>query len=288
MKKPRTSPQRRRAFTLIELLVVIAIIAILASLLLPALSKAKQKAQRIKCVSNLKNISLAFRLWGSDHDDGYPWQRNRAEEGLRVNAGQAAPFNAALVAVFPAGASAWLATGVPGSAPPQPASAWMPYYSARRELATPKILNCPSDGGAGRGQASGGFNFNNANQAIWFPGLPRDNARLSYAWCSSAEDEVPQGFIALDRNVNVAAAALAMVPARNQYLNTPAGGGYADFNAGGAGQWTPQIHVNVGNVALVDGSVQQVPDGQLDNLMADFFRQNGNSNPNSRFRLIFP
>jgi len=81
---PFATEAGRRGFTLIELLVVIAIIAVLAALLLPALSAAHMRAQGIQCLSNTRQLLVAWELYTHEHDDQLPYNLGMTEGGPRT------------------------------------------------------------------------------------------------------------------------------------------------------------------------------------------------------------
>jgi prepilin-type N-terminal cleavage/methylation domain-containing protein/prepilin-type processing-associated H-X9-DG protein len=230
------SIKQKKAFTLIELLVVIAIIAILAAMLLPALAAAKRKAQRINCVSNLKQVGLAFRVWEGDNGDKYPMAVSSLQGGAIENI-RSATYNSN------GGYGTGGCMGVTNV-----------FLVMSNELSTPKILACPSD------VRSAGTNFidfiNNADS-----GAPH----ISYGLCGDAAETYPQMILSFDRNWGTTTGGQ---PANTLGLGTNSVGNNATYVSHQAtylqiGWSANDLHQRVGNIGMADGSVQQTSSSAL-------------------------
>lgn len=107
------SPQHNSGFTKVDVLVVLGAVLVFIMLVPVYLHNARARAQRLNCVSNLKQIGLGLRMWANDHQENFPWQASTNEAGTLEYA--------------------------------ESPDVWRHFQAASNELITAKILACPTD-----------------------------------------------------------------------------------------------------------------------------------------------
>jgi prepilin-type N-terminal cleavage/methylation domain-containing protein len=266
----QVSNRRLQGMTLLEALVVMVILAVLAATLLPYFARARSRSPRISCISNMKQIGTAYRIWENDNGDTYPMQQTEALGGC----------------------SNLLASGVG-----EGQYAYLTYTIMQNEMGqSPKIVVCPSDertantnfwpGTGNMPSPSTSFNLGGAGTF--------DNTNVSYWVGVGAIDTYPQSLLGGDRNLGDggvinAASGVANNPAQDPnygisgtttnpehpcgadaIMNTNGAWSFAVISGGGgsidrgtAVGWSAKIHsagntAGAGNIMLGDGSAQQV------------------------------
>jgi type II secretory pathway pseudopilin PulG len=206
-------PNGKGGFTRIELLAVMVAVTLLAALALPVLAASTANSQSAQCLNNLRQMGRAVQMWGSEHVDEPPWQTFVSQGGLRTTTGS------------------------------RPGNAWFEYSYLSNELATPRVLACPSDSGVIVAPDFSAYRSSSfrANANSYFINLHTTSA-------------YPSGLLFGDRNVRA-------VPGFGCYLqiNNIHGLEPSDPNS----LWTNAVHSVQGNIVRMDGSIEVASDGSL-------------------------
>jgi hypothetical protein len=204
------------------------------------LAKAKAKAQRIKCVNNLKQIGLGFRIFSTDNGGSFPWSIDTNNGGTSD--------------------AAWLNNN----------HTYRHYLAISNELSTPKILFCPSDSGGSPAKVEA----SSFSQVLSNAGNFNYNKAMSYFIGTDAQEEQPQTMLSGDRNISpdiTIANPVLYTETTTPTKITQALAGIAATKIG----WTKVTHVEAGDILFGDGHVDQDSTGRLREAFRDEFNNAG-------------
>lgn len=216
--KPLEIKSQTRAFTLLELTIVLAMAVLLFSILSFNCSLWKVHTSRIKCVSNLKQIGLGFRIFANEHDELYPFAVPKLTNSH---------------------------TGVLLTSNITTAKVWMHFQALSNELQSARVLFCPEDTNRWNNWAD---DFLDTNVSLSHP-VKRDLA-VSYFVGLRADETRASAFLSGDRHMSA-------VRNGRPYSSERAGGAVrVREESHWSDAWFPTLHGTTGNVTLADGSVQ--------------------------------